>query len=620
MKYINKILLLIVVMVFIPLISCEDDDVFVEKKPSITLLSPTDKTDGVDIAPSFEWQASDPDGRPLKYDFYLGLDSTKLFVQAENLKETSYNLIDYKLRKDVVYYWKVVVKNGLHEQESEFWRFMSIPAPDTPILASPQADVFIRDVLTFEWEPISAGEGETISYNVFLGKTNPPTEIVGTVDDGSTSFTVDASTLEIGEVYYWKVDATDLINSSSSDIRSFKKLSPGAPDEPIIVSPVNKSGVAPGAILDWSDVTDPEGDAVSYDVYIDKQNTPTTLVATVTTSEYTPSTLDINSAYYWYVVAKDAAGNSTPSRISGFTAISNSPGFPGIHEFAVQDVLSLDELLVWDAATGATSYDVYIDTVNPPVNKVASDITETEYLVKNSEIPSDITDVKTYYALVVAKDGSGGESNSFPVAFTPQMTGTITDTRAQEVNNYNWVRIGTQIWLSQNLRTKKLTNGDDLTLLTIDNPGLPTDKYYDEHAENLDGFTPNWLEVHGRVYCRALVSNPLIAPAGWHVMNVTDINTLKNYKDTTPGDLMGKWHAEGLDTYGLDLITAGFRYPSTSDYENGFRTGLEKGRVTLMVDDGKEGCWELNNTYNKTFRYFNYTTKMSFGIRLVKNE
>ncbi|WP_303318324.1 FISUMP domain-containing protein [Flavivirga abyssicola] len=624
MKYINKILLLIVVVVFIPLISCEDDDAFVEKKPNVTLVSPADKTNGIDIAPSFEWEASDPDERPLKFDFYLGLDSTKLFVQAENLKETNYSLTDYKLLKDEVYYWKVVAKNGLQEKESELWRFMSIPAPDSPVLSSPQVDSFVRDVLNFEWEPVPAGEGEVISYNVFLGKTNPPTEIIATIEDGSTSFNFDAATLEIGEDYYWKVDATDLINSSSSDIRSFKKLRTGAPDEPMLVAPVNKSGVMSGIVLDWDDVTDPEGDPVSYDVYLDKSNTPTTLVATVTTSEFTTSSLDINSGYYWYVVAKDPSGNFTESDIFGFSAIGASPGFPIIQEFEVQDVLSLDELLIWNAADGATTYDVYVDTVNPPVKKLASDITETQFQITNADIPSDLTDIKTYYVLVVAKDGSGGETNSFPVAFTPQMTGTYTDTRAQEVNEYPWVRVGTQIWMTENLRTKKLIDGTDLTFLgPVELPATATstELYYDDHPEDLPDYPSPWVDgAHGRVYSSLVPRNALIAQDGWRVPNDDDVSTIQSYIGGRRADIMGTWQEGGTNLYGVNFVIAGFRYNDLSpNYVNGFRIGLEKDRVIMWANGtGGRDSWEIKLSEYKYFDFGNEYRRM-FGIRLVRD-
>ncbi|GAA3614941.1 FISUMP domain-containing protein [Flavivirga amylovorans] len=633
MKYINKIFLIVIVMVFIPLISCEDDDeAFVEKKPIITLVSPEDKLGNVDIAPMFEWEASDPNERPLKFDFLLGIDSTKLFIQAENLKENSYTLTDYKLRKDVTYYWSVIAKNGIEKQEAPIRSFTSIPAPGAPVLTGPGADIFIRDVLTFEWEPVAAGEGESISYNVFLGKSNPPTDAIGVVNDGSTSFAFDASTLDVGSVYYWKVDATDLINNSSSEIRSFKKLASGAPDEPLIVSPIEGSGVMAGTTLDWTDVTDPEGDAVSYDVYLDKLNEPVTLVTTVTTSEYTPVGLDVNSAYYWYVVAKDPSDNSTPSQISGFANIGGSPGFPQINPFAVSGVLSLDEILTWQAAAGATSYDVYVDTVNPPLNLVASDITETEYLIKNTEIPSDLTDVKTYYALVVAKDGVGGVTNSFPVEFTPQMTGVYTDTRSEEVLDYNWVRIGTQIWMSQNLRTKKFTDGENLVKVVQPTSGdypitaSSTESFYDDHPatqgviSGFPTFMPPWSDGdNGRVYSHNVRSSPLIAPSGWHVLNDDDISTIMAYVPQA-NDLLADFHG-GTDLYGANLIIAGYRYNNfNAGRPFGFRYGVEAGRASYWIDNtGANNVLELYPAGN--YRLFNQSSPHNrmFGIRLVKD-
>lgn len=619
MKNIEKILLLTVVALFFSLIACEDDEAFVEKKPVITLVSPINKANGVDIAPSFEWEASDPNEKSLKYDFYLGLDSTKLFLQAENIIKTNYQLKDYKLRKDVSYYWRVVAKNGIQQKESEIWSFFSIPAPSAPVLVSPTEGSYVRDALTFKWDPVPAGEDETISYNVFFGKVNPPTEKIALVDDGSVEFTLDASTLELGKVYYWKVEATDLVNTSSSEIRSFKKLAPGSPDEPFLLTPVNKAAVQSGVALDWTDVVDPDGDAVSYDVYLDKVNPPVALAGNVTTSQYTTSALDANSAYYWYVVAKDPAGNATKSEVFGFSAVNSTPGFPGIHDFAVKDVLSLDETLVWDAAQGATSYDVYVDTVNPPVKKVASDITNTSYLVKNIDVPNNITNVKTYYVRVIAKDGSGNETHSFPVAFTPQMTGTITDARGAEVNNYKWVRVGTQIWMSENLRTKKLTNGSDLVITTTA-AGVPniTAERYGEHPEGVEGFTPNWVNTYGRTYTTALARNPLLPPNGWHLPTKTEKDLLQTYTGQKPKDLLGLWYPWATDLYGLNFAPAGFSSTGGAAY----RYSDEKDIAYFWIDGVTNGVWGIsgNPSGNWVFREFPYNSVgILMSVRLIKD-
>ncbi len=65
----------------------------------------------------------------------------------------------------------------------------------------------------------------------------------------------------------------------------------------------------------WTAATDPEGDTVSYDLYIDGNENPTTLFAEdIMATSYQPQErLSLTNQYYWKVVAKDNKGNSTES-------------------------------------------------------------------------------------------------------------------------------------------------------------------------------------------------------------------------------------------------------------------------------------------------------------------
>ncbi|MGB5555110.1 MAG: kelch repeat-containing protein, partial [Flavobacteriaceae bacterium] len=101
------------------------------------------------------------------------------------------------------------------------------------------------------------------------------------------------------------------------------------------VDPVNKAPnafnlveVANGAngigylpTLSWQVAVDPDGDAVSYDVFLDTTASPATLLAgglSVTTVTVTTS-LERATNYSWKVVAKDAEGNTTSSSVFNFT-------------------------------------------------------------------------------------------------------------------------------------------------------------------------------------------------------------------------------------------------------------------------------------------------------------
>ena len=73
--------------------------------------------------------------------------------------------------------------------------------------------------------------------------------------------------------------------------------------------------------------------------------------------------------------------------------------------------------LKWKAATDpdddAVSYDVYLDTILPPEEKIMGDVSEV-----NLKLQNDLKYSTTYYWSVVAKDESGAESNSDMATFT----------------------------------------------------------------------------------------------------------------------------------------------------------------------------------------------------------
>ncbi|TGV04197.1 FISUMP domain-containing protein [Flavivirga rizhaonensis] len=623
MKYIGNLFLLSMLSLFFFMTSCESDDDKNVAFPTIeiSIQTPTDGVEGIGFNPTFTWGASGTNPENLKYDFYIGTDKTKLGLRAANLKTLEYRITNNTVIKgDVTYYWKVVAKDGIYENESEIWSFTTASTISSPLLLNP--GVFARDAINFEWETSPSAVGETLKYNIYLGKDNPPTEIIGNVEN-TGSFNYDASQLDHLDTYYWKVEVADSLTTASSEVGTFLKLLEGYPDLPSSVSPLNEAlifAVNGDVILDWTDSIDPEGETVIYDVYLDTANPPVNKITSFSgDSEYNPTaSLVPNTRYFWNIEAKDGSGNSYSTETLSFDYLgATGPATPILNEEVIDGTLSLDESLVWGSVLGAASVDIYIDTVNPPVIKVASDVTGIQYVVKNSDIPSDINDVKTYYARVVAKNADG-EAESQVISFTPQMTGTFTDIRGTESIEYPWVRIGTQVWMSLNLRTKKLTNGDDLALAPASLSAATEGLYYDEHDNDYSGVT-DWQTSHGRVYSQPTVIHPFMAPNGWHIMSKADVDIIRDYISPSNGTaLLGSYYAAGTDVYGLNLVTAGRRYA------NGWSDGLDKGRtehwlkVNSLTDDNNS----LQVIDDGTFRFYkqgNSSFSRMWGIRLVKD-
>lgn len=71
----------------------------------------------------------------------------------------------------------------------------------------------------------------------------------------------------------------------------------------------------------WNTATDPNGDGVSYDLYLGTNNPPTTKVASnLSKTTFTvEDNLQHKTIYYWKVIAKNDNGGKTESKVSTFT-------------------------------------------------------------------------------------------------------------------------------------------------------------------------------------------------------------------------------------------------------------------------------------------------------------
>jgi uncharacterized protein (TIGR02145 family) len=95
-------------------------------------------------------------------------------------------------------------------------------------------------------------------------------------------------------------------------------------------------------------------------------------------------------------------------------------------------------------------------------------------------------------------------------------------------NSYNTVKIGTQVWMAENLKTTKYRNGDLIgttTPATIDISGESSPKY--QWATNNNESN---VAAYGRLYTwYAATDSRNICPTGWHLPTVAEWTTLSSY-------------------------------------------------------------------------------------------
>ena len=135
----------------------------------------------------------------------------------------------------------------------------------------------------------------------------------------------------------------------------------------------------------------------------------------------------------------------------------------------------------------------------------------------------------TYYVRSYATNSKGvayGNEQSFTLWMnTPGPTFTDIDG-----NNYTSVKIGTQIWMVQNLRTTKYRNGDLIGTTSPDTLDLRS-----ENAPKCQWIYKGYddkVAIYGRLYTWYAVSDSRnIAPSGWHVPSSSEWATLIDYLD-----------------------------------------------------------------------------------------
>lgn len=112
-------------------------------------------------------------------------------------------------------------------------------------------------------------------------------------------------------------------------------------------------------------------------------------------------------------------------------------------------------------------------------------------------------------------------------------------------NIYRTVKIGTQVWMTENLRTTKYRNGETIPKVTANATwdGLTTGAWSNYNNQDVNGIPfghlYNWF---------AIADSRNIAPEGWHVATDAEWTTLENYlinyggnwDETTTGDKIAK--------------------------------------------------------------------------------
>jgi uncharacterized protein (TIGR02145 family) len=217
-----------------------------------------------------------------------------------------------------------------------------------------------------------------------------------------------------------------------------------------------------------------------------------------------------------------------------------------------------------------------------------------------------------YYVRAYATNDAGtayGEE----ISFLAGVNGTFTDSRDEQT--YEWVRIGDQVWMAENLNYDQDSYGNDWC--------------YGNNSSNCD--------TYGRLYDWAAVmqgvssssSNPSgvqgVCPDGWHVPSDEEWTELENYvsNDGHSGSVgtalksTSGWNdnGNGTDDYGFSGLPGGARAYNGNFFDFGY-----EGHWWSATNNPSVNIWSRSlESSNELFTKEHWSPSYGFSIRCLRD-
>jgi uncharacterized protein (TIGR02145 family) len=193
-----------------------------------------------------------------------------------------------------------------------------------------------------------------------------------------------------------------------------------------------------------------------------------------------------------------------------------------------------------------------------------------------------------------------------------------------EGNRYKVVKIGTQTWMAENLKTTKYNDGASITIVTDNGAwiALGTDAYC---WYNNDAAT--YKATYGAMYNWYAVNTAKLCPIGWHVPTDAEWTTLTDYlggADVAGGKLKeagnSHWTSTNVGATNSSSFTAlpgGFRHEVDGTFMNVGLYGYWWSRTA--VDESNAWCFYLYKDNASSWVGYNGVKRYGFPVRCVRD-
>jgi uncharacterized protein (TIGR02145 family) len=213
---------------------------------------------------------------------------------------------------------------------------------------------------------------------------------------------------------------------------------------------------------------------------------------------------------------------------------------------------------------------------------------------------------------------------SLSISFKSIAQGSTETVKDFDGNIYKTLKIGTQVWMAENLKATKYSDSDSIyttTPATLDITNETTPKYqwaYDGNESN--------VEIYGRLYTwYAATDDRNICPAGWHVPTDADWSILITYlvgASVAGGKLKetGTTHWKSPNTgatneSGFIALPGGYRHGNGMFYDIG---GTGNWWSSTEVSANNAWCYTAYNNLRSVYKH-NCNKTNDLSVRCVKD-